>query len=224
MGQKYYAVRKGRQIGVFTAWGGPGGAQAQVKGFKGAEFKGFQTRDEAEAFVRGKPYDASITAIPMEADTIVVYTDGGAIGNPGPGAYGAVIFEPGAEPRELTRGFRRTTNNRMELMGCIAALESLEASARILLHSDSKYLVDAVNRGWARSWRRRGWRKSDGQAALNVDLWERLLVLLDARDVTLDWVKGHAGNAGNERCDQMVHETLAQGALGVDQAYEDRSD
>lgn len=222
MGQKFYAVRKGRQIGVFTTWNGPGGAWDQVKGFKGAVFKGFASRIEAEAFVRNKS-EGSPPAWPQSnTDAVTVYTDGGAIGNPGPGAYGTVILKPGEPPCELSRGFRLTTNNRMEMMGCIAALEFLGENGAVRLHSDSKYLVDAVNKSWARAWRQRGWRRSGGQPALNVDLWERLLGLLERRDVTLVWVKGHAGNVWNERCDQLVHETLAQGILDVDCAYEER--
>jgi len=224
VGQRYYAVRKGRQIGVFTAWDGPGGARDQVKEFKGAVYKGFASQAEAEAFVRNKPEESRRARPQANLDAISVYTDGGAIGNPGPGAYGTVILKPGEPPCELSRGFRLTTNNRMELMGCIAALEFLRDDSALCIYSDSKYLVDAVNKRWARTWRQRGWRKSDGQPALNVDLWERLLALLDRRDITLVWIKGHAGYVWNERCDQLVHETLAQGIFDVDCAYEERQD
>ena len=218
--KKYYAVRRGRKTGIFDEWFGPDGAQAQVRGFKGAVYKGFATRIEAEQFVQ-----ASVEALPDEKPVdedgrLQVFTDGGAIGNPGPGGFGVVILEPGRPPREINGGYARTTNNRMEMLGCITALEALAPAAPITLHSDSRYLVDAVNKGWARGWRRRGWRKADNTPAANIDLWQRLLPLLEARDVILKWVKGHAGHVWNERCDQLVHEAIRQGDLWIDEGYE----
>ena len=216
--KKYYAVRIGKQAGIYTEWFGPNGAQVQVAGFPGAEFKGFATRAEAEKFLNPQSDKKSMT--PEKGDRrIQVFTDGGAVGNPGPGGFGVVILRPDGQQQELSGAFQWTTNNRMELMGCIKALEALARNMPLTLHSDSRYLVDAVNKGWARAWRRRGWKKANGAPALNPDLWQRLLMLLDDRDVWLKWVKGHAGNIWNERCDQLVHEAIAKGALEVDAGY-----
>ena len=219
MGQKkYYAVRRGRKTGVYTEWFGPGGAQAQVVGFPGAEFKGFSTRTEAEKFL--KPQSVVHSMTPKGGDhRIQVFTDGGAVGNPGPGGFGAVIIRPDGQRQELCGAFKWTTNNRMEMMGCIKALEAIDDKLPIALHSDSRYLVDAVNKGWARAWRRRNWKKANGAPALNIDLWQRLLMLLDDRDVLLKWVKGHAGHVWNERCDQLVHEAIDKGDFEVDEGY-----
>ncbi len=216
--KKYYAVRRGRRPGIFRQWYGPDGAQVQVAGFPGAEFKSFGTQTEAEAFLNATPAGAPGTSA-RDRSVIQVFTDGGAVGNPGPGGYGVVILRPDNEPQELSGGFEWTTNNRMELLGCITALESLPGEEPVLLHSDSRYLVDAVNKGWARTWRRKGWKKANGEAALNIDLWKRLLTLLEGRRVELKWVKGHAGHVWNERCDRLVHEAIAQGNLGIDEGY-----
>ncbi len=217
--KKFYAVRRGKKPGIYRQWFGPDGAQFQVAGFPGAVYKGFGSRQEAELFMRRQTEVQENKRAPSDENTINDFTDGGALGNPGPGGYGAVILKPNAPPRELCGGFQRTTNNRMELMGCIAALGALTGGDAIVLHSDSRYLVDAVNKGWARNWRRKGWRKSNGAPALNIDLWARLLDLLEERNVTFRWVKGHAGNVWNERCDQLVHEAINAGGLSVDEGY-----
>ncbi len=216
--KKYYAVRRGRHPGIYRQWFGPEGAQVQVAGFPGAEYKGFGSLEEAEYFMRPHENEAD-QGRTHDDGVILVFTDGGALGNPGPGGFGVVILEPDCPPRELCGGFELTTNNRMELMGGIAALEALTGNQAIILHSDSRYLVDAVNKGWARSWRRKGWRKSNGTPALNIDLWARLLDLLEERNVHFKWVKGHAGNVWNERCDQLVHAAIAGGGLAVDEGY-----
>ncbi len=217
--KKYYAVRKGHKTGLFSQWFGKDGAQIQVKGFPGAEFKGFATCREAEHYLGLQRMDEAIH--PQEnSNTIRVFTDGGAVGNPGPGGYGVVILRPDGEKRELNGGYRWTTNNRMELMGGIMALEALNSDAPIMLCSDSRYMVDAVNKQWVYSWRRRGWKKANGAPARNVDLWKRLLAQLEAKNVVLTWVKGHAGNRWNERCDQLVHEAIDKGDLAIDVAYE----
>jgi ribonuclease HI len=136
-----------------------------------------------------------------------IYTDGACSGNPGPGGYGAILVFKGLE-RELSRGYAETTNNRMELLGAIAALELLKEPCNVLLTSDSKYLVDGINLGWAKSWRMNNWTKSDKKPALNADLWGRLLELLEIHDVTFVWVKGHAGHPYNERCDRLAVEAI----------------
>ena len=134
---------------------------------------------------------------------VYLYTDGACSGNPGPGGYGAILVYGEAE-KELSGGDRQTTNNRMELMGAIVGLESLKEPCRVILTSDSKYLVDAIEKGWLASWQKRGWKKADGKPALNVDLWQRLQVQLDRHEVTFRWIKGHNGHPYNERCDQLA--------------------
>ena len=134
---------------------------------------------------------------------VTIYTDGACSGNPGPGGW-AAILEYGAASRELTGGAPETTNNRMELTAVIRALEALNQSCRVELYSDSKYIIDALEKGWVYAWRQNGWRRKDKKPALNVDLWERLLSLLERHTVRLHWVKGHADNPKNNRCDQLA--------------------
>lgn len=135
--------------------------------------------------------------------TVTVYTDGACSGNPGPGGWGAILCYKGRE-KELSGGAAQTTNNRMELTGVISALEQLKEPCVVELYSDSKYVVDALEKGWARSWRRNGWKKADKKPALNSDLWERLLELCDRHTVRCHWVKGHAENEYNNRCDALA--------------------
>jgi ribonuclease HI len=148
-----------------------------------------------------------------------MYTDGACLGNPGPGGYGAVILT-GNERVELSAGYRLTTNNRMELMGAIAGLRSLKVPSKVLLYTDSRYVVDAVNLGWAEGWRARGWRKANRDRALNSDLWKELLDLLKKHDVTLRWVEGHAGVRENERADRLSVQAAQKRSLLVDTGYE----
>ena len=138
-----------------------------------------------------------------------IYTDGACKGNPGPGGYGAILQYGGVQ-KELSGGEGHTTNNRMELMGAIAALERLREPCEVTLTSDSRYLVDAVTKGWAKSWRRNGWRKADKSPALNSDLWARLLELLEIHRVTFIWVRGHVGHPYNERCDALAVEAAGR--------------
>ena len=132
-----------------------------------------------------------------------IYTDGACRGNPGKGGWGAILVYRGVE-KELSGGDPMTTNNRMELSAVIAALSALREPCEITLTSDSKSVVDAVTKGWAKSWQARGWVKPDKSPALNPDLWEKLLRLVDYHDVTFVWVKGHAGHPYNERCDALA--------------------
>lgn len=134
---------------------------------------------------------------------VELYTDGACKGNPGPGGYGAILVYGGVE-KEFSGGEALTTNNRMELLGAITGLAALKEPCEVVLTSDSKYLVDAVNKEWAVGWRKKGWKRSDGKPALNIDLWERLLALLETHRVTFVWVKGHAGHPYNERCDRLA--------------------
>ncbi len=135
--------------------------------------------------------------------TVTIYTDGACSGNPGPGGWGAVL-RYGAHELELSGGAAETTNNRMELTGVIEALRRLKEPCAVELYSDSKYVVDALSKGWAQSWQRKGWIKSDRKPALNADLWETLLTLSARHDLRCHWVKGHAENEYNNRCDALA--------------------
>ena len=132
-----------------------------------------------------------------------IYTDGACRGNPGPGGWGAILVYNGIE-KELSGGEPETTNNRMELTAVISALTALKEPCEITLTSDSKYVIDGITKGWAESWRARGWKKADKSPALNPDLWEKLLNLLDLHKVTFVWVRGHNGHSYNERCDTLA--------------------
>lgn len=136
---------------------------------------------------------------------VVIYTDGACSGNPGPGGFG-IILQYGEHRKEISQGFPNTTNNRMELLGVITALESLKTPCIVDVYSDSKYVIDAVQKGWAAKWRSKNWMRTPKEPAKNPDLWERLLDLLDIHDVTFHWVKGHAQNENNNRCDQLAVE------------------
>lgn len=150
--------------------------------------------------------------------TATIYTDGCSLGNPGPGGYGAVILQAGKR-QELSGGYQLTTNNRMELMGVIKALEALPAGARVTLYSDSKYVVNAITLGWAKAWQANKWKKADKKRAENVDLWQRLLPLLDERRVSVLWVAGHSGNTENERCDVLAVAAARGKVLQPDPGY-----
>ena len=134
---------------------------------------------------------------------IDLYTDGACSGNPGPGGWGAIL-RFGTVEKELCGGDKQTTNNRMELTAVIEGLSALKEPCDVTLTSDSKYVLDAIEKGWARSWKRNGWRKADKKPALNADLWDRLLTLLDIHQVRFVWVHGHQGHPENERCDALA--------------------
>lgn len=138
-----------------------------------------------------------------------LYTDGSCRGNPGPGGWGAVL-RYGAHERELSGGEANTTNNRMELMAVIEGLSAIKEPCEVELCTDSKYVADGLSKGWAKGWRAKGWRKSNGSPALNPDLWERLLELCEYHHVEIVWVKGHAGHPENERCDCMAQTESAK--------------
>lgn len=236
--KKYYSVARGRKTGVFSAWYGPGGAEAQIHGFEGARYKGFTTIDEAREWLKlmagenqcdKKTITENKTSrvkasspdqeLVTKAGRVLIYTDGGCSYNPGPGGYGAVIFN-GKSRKEISGGFRLTTNNRMELMACIEALKVLKTASSVIVCSDSKYIVEAVTKGWARKWCKNGWMRNKTDAAENYDLWEQLLELCDRHHVEFVWVKGHAGTPENERCDQLATGAAAGKNLSIDKAYE----
>lgn len=139
----------------------------------------------------------------MSEKIVQIYTDGACSGNPGPGGWGAVLIY-GEHQKEISGGAAETTNNRMELTAVIEALSLLKRPCKIVLTTDSKYVVDSVTKGWVYGWKKRGWKKGDGKPALNPELWQKLLPLLEMHDVEFVWVKGHAGHEYNELCDKMA--------------------
>ncbi len=134
---------------------------------------------------------------------VTIYTDGACSGNPGPGGWGAVLCYKGTE-KELSGGEAMTTNNRMELTAAVSALKALKEPCRVYLYSDSKYLVDSLMKGWVIAWEKRGWVKADKKPALNADLWQELLRLDKVHEITYHWVKGHADDDYNNRCDELA--------------------
>ncbi len=150
---------------------------------------------------------------------VVIHTDGACKGNPGPGAYGAVLVS-GRHRKELSSGYRLTTNNRMELRAAIAALELLSEPCEVELHSDSKYLIQAINEKWIDGWQRRGWITSDKKPVKNQDLWRKLITAMDGHKIRWHWVKGHAGHAENERCDELANIAVAGKHLHEDSGFE----
>jgi ribonuclease HI len=224
--KKFYAIAAGRKPGIYTNWPE---AQAQIMSFPGARYKGFSTRVEAEVWLRNPVYPSSapeksrkakpVTDRGFKEGEIIIYTDGGARFNPGPGGFGVVIIENSIR-REFSGGYRLTTNNRMELMGCIVALRQLDKVTKaVTLYSDSQYVVNGISKGWARSWRRNGWVKSDKQPAVNPDLWAQLLDLTEGMTIDFRWVKGHSGNEFNERCDELAVSSAVQNNLPEDEGY-----
>ena len=150
---------------------------------------------------------------------VAIHTDGSCLGNPGPGGYAAIMEYQGQE-RELSGGFRRTTNNRMEILAVIAGLEALTEPCSVTVYSDSQYVVNAIEKGWARKWRANGWMRNKRETAVNPDLWDRLLKLLDKHQVELRWVRGHAGNPGNMRADRLAVEAAKGKGLRIDEGFE----
>lgn len=226
--KKFYAVKKGYAPGIYSTWPA---AEAQVKGFAGAQFKGFVSEGEARSWLEGdgtslkkrekKPENHFDVQDPVSQDAdVIIYTDGGAINNPGPGGYGVVLTGDGTH-RELHGGFRLTTNNRMELMACIMALREVRGiSGKIVLYSDSSYVVNGISKGWVKNWQRNGWIKSDKKPVMNRDLWEELIELSVDLDIHFRWVKGHAGNPLNERCDKLAVRSAKGANLPIDIEYE----
>lgn len=150
---------------------------------------------------------------------VVVFTDGACNGNPGPGGYG-VILQYGEHRRELSGGFRRTTNNRMELTAVIKGLEALRHPCSVTLFSDSEYVVNGISKGWARRWRAKEWRRPGGRTVPNWELWRQVLELCDRHQVDARWVEGHAGHVENERCDELAVMAAGGGNLPIDAGYE----
>ncbi|MBV9444651.1 MAG: ribonuclease HI [Streptosporangiaceae bacterium] len=144
---------------------------------------------------------------------VVIYTDGACSGNPGPGGWGAVLQSDGRR-REIHGGEPVTTNNRMELMAAIQALEALNRPVTVKLYTDSKYVLDGITK-WIKGWQRNGWKTAAKQPVKNADLWQRLVKAIDGHDVTWTWVKGHAGDPGNERADELARRGIEESATTV---------
>ncbi len=224
MAKKVYAVKVGRQTGLFNTWAE---CEAQVKGFMGAKFKGFMTAQEAMAWLAGtetpaRPVPQSLfgaeagggrknavepqqSAFVGEADYII-YTDGSCLRNPdGPGGWAAVLtHQATGEVQELSGGDPSTTNNRMELTAALMALSAVPEGAKIALYTDSQYMKNGFTRHWLEGWKKKGWKTAKGTPVLNQELWVALDKAFQARLVEFHWVKGHVGVEANERCDQLA--------------------
>lgn len=237
--RKYYAVVAGRQPGIYDEWGGAGGAEAQVNAFPNAIYKSFPSRAEAEQWYKqriGAPigdkarhpapatpqsnYALAHTAALAEGK-VVIYTDGGCEGNPGKGSYGVVLLYK-AQRKELSGGYARTTNNRMEMMACIVGLNALKQPSRVVILSDSAYVVNSMSKGWAIRWRAQGWQRKQDDAHVkvpNADLWQQLLEICTQHEVEFVKVRGHAGITENERCHQLASAVLAREGLPPDPGF-----
>lgn len=154
-----------------------------------------------------------------EVKHITIYTDGACSGNPGPGGYGVLVAD-GEKRHELSAGFRRTTNNRMEMMAAIAGLKALEPGCRVTVYTDSQYVAQGITQGWAVKWRANNWQRNKKEKAINPDLWTMLLDLCDLHETKFEWVKGHAGHPENERCDQLAVSASQAKDLPADEVYE----
>jgi len=241
--RQIYLVVKGRQPGLYREWFGTGGAQEQVQEFPKAVYKGFYTLEEGLNWLRG--FDPASLPVPLRQaleqagapqveqenpaellrqGKVVLFTDGGALTNPGPGGYG-VVLRYKAQRREISGGFRLTTNNRMELMACIEGLSALKEPLDTVLFSDSSYVVEGIRKGWAKRWQAHGWMRTrrgspETEKAKNSDLWERLLALCVERPVEFRWVRGHTGNPDNERCDWLARRAAQRKNLPPDESFE----
>ena len=210
MAKKFYAVKRGRKTGLYTVWAE---CAAQVKGFQGAVYKGFMTEDEARAWLGGanarteQTRAAAEMAEPSAPDAdYIIHTDGSCLRNPGGAGGWAAVIETAATGavEEKSGGAPETTNNRMELTAALMALSAVPEGARVALYTDSQYLKNAFTKFWLPAWKKRGWKKADGEPVLNQDLWVQLDAAFAARQVQFHWVKGHAGNPRNERCDALA--------------------
>lgn len=150
---------------------------------------------------------------------VEIYTDGACSGNPGQGGYGIVMMYNGNR-KEVNKGFEMTTNNRMELMAVIEALLLLKVSCKVRLFSDSKYVVSAIKEGWLIGWINKNWKNSKKEPVKNIDLWKQLIPLLDKHEVEFIWVKGHANNIENERCDELAREAIKNNNLNIDKGFD----
>jgi ribonuclease HI len=196
------------------------GKKMTLPGFSKQKQSGNGKRKKSKKLGAPQSSEANkVLSEPLDENLVIIYTDGGCIGNPGPGGFGVVLKFRGCR-KEISGGYRKTTNNRMELLACIEGLKALKKPCSVVIYSDSKYVVNAVEKGWARRWQSQGWMRTKTEPAENVDLWEKLLELCDKHQVEFKWVKGHAGNAENERCDQLANLSALKPNNPQDIAYE----
>lgn len=151
---------------------------------------------------------------------VVIYTDGSCLKNPGKGGYGVVLMYE-KHRKELSGGYRLTTNNRMEILGTIVGLQALKEKCAVTIYTDSKYVVDSIMKGWAKKWQLNGWKKNNNEKAKNPDLWQELLELCNYHEVKFMWVRAHSGNKENEICDRLAFQATQRNNLLIDQVYED---
>lgn len=242
-----YVVLKGHQPGVYQQWEGPEGAKIQVEGFVHAVYKGFYTAEEAYNWLKSQAKEPlppplmkwlieqegeasnpsskslkSLTETHLQAGGTVIFTDGATLGNPGWGGYAAVILQNQSR-REISGGFRLTTNNRMELYACIAALESIQPPQKVLLITDSAYVYRPMRQGWLQRWAENGWKRRNRKEVENQDLWQRLYRLCQHLEVEVYWIKGHNATLENERCDRLANQAAQKLNLPEDQGYQMRN-
>jgi ribonuclease HI len=240
--KQYYVVVSGQKPGIYSKWFGAGEAAEQVEGFPEAVYKGFYTREEALNWIRefspetllklapdlveylDEKVDSSPTlseqiADLLKSEKVVVFTDGSANADSGAGGYG-VILKYRESVKELSGGFRKTTNNRMEIMACIEGLRALKKKSDVVIFSDSQYVVNSISKGWAKKWQAQNWMRNDKESAENPDLWAQLLELCNQHNVEFQWVKGHNGTRENERCDRLALAAAQKRNLPADEGFE----
>ncbi len=200
------------------AWSVDVSEEQKLLDIVGQFYQVVEGKEASPAAASGKVPDAGTVSFLKTEAEVEIWTDGACSSNPGPGGYG-IIFKNQGRNWEKSGGFRLTTNNRMELMGVIVALETLPANSKVRLFSDSLYLVNSLTKGWAEGWRARGWIKKGGHKVPNADLWKKLLDLCSRHEVDLQWVKGHNGSLENERCDEMAVAESGNSNLPEDEGY-----
>jgi ribonuclease HI len=237
--KQYYVVVHGRQPGIYTTWFGEDGASKQVENFTDAIYKGFYSKEDALVWLREfseetlrkfapnlleyVDYSKPVEAVDHDAELlnegkVVIHTDGCALGNPGQGGFAAILRYK-EKVKEITGGFRETTNNRMEIMACIEGLKSLKQKSSVVVFSDSKYLVDSIDNKWVYGWRNKNWMKSKSRKVPNADLWKTLLELTEQHEVEFRWVRGHNIDKSNQRCDFLAGEAAQKPNLPVDAGF-----
>jgi len=237
-----YVVINGRKPGIYSKWFGVGETAEQVEGFPEAIYKGFYTREEAINWLKEFPLETLLKLAPnlveyldertdtsptlaetidelLKSEKVVIFTDGSTNPNTGAGGYG-VILKYKDKVKELSGGFRKTTNNRMEIIACIEGLRALKKKSDVIVFSDSQYVVNSISKGWVKKWQAQNWMRNDKEKAENTDLWAQLLELCNQHNVEFRWVKGHNGTKENERCDQLALEATQKRNLPADEGFE----
>ena len=206
--KKYYAIMNGRTIGIVTTWEE---CKNATQGFSNAQFKGFDTKEEAENYLNHNkkntvPKPSQGKVHPKKNTDYIIYTDGSCLKNPGPGGYAAIIIDTYSKKiKEVSGGDADTTNNRMELSAAIAALSVIPKQSNIVIYTDSQYMKNAFTSGWLKNWKISNWKTSSGSAVKNVDLWRSLDDLVSQFNIEWNWVKGHSNVEYNERCDELAN-------------------